>query len=126
MDKTTIGDRMKNNYENITRYYLTRRMPVIIRVDGRSFHTFTKGFKKPFDDVTKSDVEQMVVAMRKAGLAHNSIARPSDELDPFGEEFTEMAEKLRKLNEEQQAQALRRMNIHSEICDRFGIWGAEK
>lgn len=51
MDKTTIGDRMKNNYENITRYYLTRRMPVIIRVDGWSFHTFTKGFKKPFDDI---------------------------------------------------------------------------
>ena len=51
MDKTTLGDRMQNNYENITRYYLTRRMPVIIRVDGRSFHTFTKGFKKPFDDV---------------------------------------------------------------------------
>ena len=51
MDKTTIGDRMKNNYENIARYYLTRRMPVIIRVDGRSFHTFTKGFKKPFDDI---------------------------------------------------------------------------
>ena len=51
MDKTTIGDRMKNNYENITRYYLTRRMPVIIRIDGKAFHTFTKGFKKPFDDV---------------------------------------------------------------------------
>lgn len=51
MDKTTIGDRMKNNYENITRYYLTRRMPVIIRIDGRSFHTFTKGFQKPFDDI---------------------------------------------------------------------------
>ena len=30
--------------------------------------------KKPFDEVTKSDVEKMVVAMRKAGLAHNSIA----------------------------------------------------
>lgn len=51
MDKTTIGDRMKNNYENITRYYLTRKMPVIIRLDGRSFHTFTRGFKKPFDDI---------------------------------------------------------------------------
>ena len=51
MDKTTIGDRMKNNYENITRYYLTRRMPVIIRIDGKSFHTFTRGFKKPFDDI---------------------------------------------------------------------------
>lgn len=51
MDKTTLGDRMKNNYENITRYYLTRRMPVIIRIDGKAFHTFTRGFKKPFDDV---------------------------------------------------------------------------
>lgn len=51
MDRTTLGDRMKNNYENISRYYLTRRMPVIIRVDGRSFHTFTRGFKKPFDDI---------------------------------------------------------------------------
>ena len=51
MDRTTLSDRMKNNYENITRYYLTRRMPVIIRIDGRSFHTFTKGFKKPFDDI---------------------------------------------------------------------------
>lgn len=49
MDKTTLGDRMKNNYENITRYYLTRRMPVIIRIDGKAFHTFTRGFKKPFD-----------------------------------------------------------------------------
>lgn len=51
MDKTTIGDRMKNNYENITRYYLTRRIPVIIRIDGKAFHTFTRGFKKPFDDI---------------------------------------------------------------------------
>lgn len=51
MDKTTLGDRMKNNYENISRYYLTRRMPAIIRIDGKSFHTFTRGFKKPFDDV---------------------------------------------------------------------------
>ena len=51
MDKTKIGDRMKNNYENITRYYLTRRMPVIIRLDMKAGHTFTKGMKKPFDDI---------------------------------------------------------------------------
>lgn len=51
MDKTTIGDRMKNNYENISRYYLTRRMPVIIRIDGKAFHTFTRGMKRPFDDI---------------------------------------------------------------------------
>ena len=58
MDKTTLGDRMKNNYENITRYYLTRRMPVIIRIDGRAFHTFTRGFKKPFDDILVKTMQE--------------------------------------------------------------------
>lgn len=57
MDKTSLGDRMKNNYENISRYYLTRRMPVIIRIDGKAFHTFTRGFKKPFDDILVSTMQ---------------------------------------------------------------------
>ena len=51
MDKTSLGDRMKNNYENVNRFYLTRRIPVIIRMDMKAGHTFTRGFKKPFDDV---------------------------------------------------------------------------
>ena len=58
MDKTTLGDRMKNNYENISRYYLTRRMPVIVRLDGRAFHTFTRGFKKPFDDILVKTMQE--------------------------------------------------------------------
>ena len=28
-----------------------RRTPVIIRIDGKAFHTFTRGFQKPFDKV---------------------------------------------------------------------------
>jgi tRNA(His) 5'-end guanylyltransferase len=51
MDKTTLGDRMKNNYENVNRFYLTRRMPIVIRTDMKAGHTFTKGMKKPFDDI---------------------------------------------------------------------------
>jgi tRNA(His) guanylyltransferase len=43
-----LGDRMKA-YENVHRHYLVRRVPVIIRVDGRAFHTFTKNCKRPFD-----------------------------------------------------------------------------
>lgn len=50
-NKKALGDRMKQSYENITRNYLTRRVPVIIRLDGKAFHTFTKGMQKPFDDV---------------------------------------------------------------------------
>lgn len=44
-----LGDRMKGFYEDRYRIYLTRRMPVIIRVDGNAFHTFTRGLDKPFD-----------------------------------------------------------------------------
>lgn len=50
-NKDTLGDRMKQNYENITRNYLTRRIPAIIRLDGKAFHTFTKGMRKPVDNV---------------------------------------------------------------------------
>jgi len=44
-----LGDRMKGFYEDRYRIYLTRRMPVIIRVDGNAFHTFTRGLERPFD-----------------------------------------------------------------------------
>ena len=45
-----LGTRMKE-YEKRNQYYLQKRTPVALRVDGRSFHTFTKGFKRPFDDI---------------------------------------------------------------------------
>ena len=47
--KDSLGDRMKGFYEERAKTKLIRRMPVIIRLDGRAFHTFTKGFAKPFD-----------------------------------------------------------------------------
>lgn len=40
---------MKANYENRTRQYLPRRTFTIMRVDGRSFHTYTKGMERPYD-----------------------------------------------------------------------------
>ena len=49
--KDDLGDRMKFNYENRTRYYLPRRTNTIIRIDGKAFHTFTRNLKKPFDNV---------------------------------------------------------------------------
>lgn len=44
-----IGSRMKEYYENIPKIRLMRKTPVAIRIDGKAFHTFTKGFHKPFD-----------------------------------------------------------------------------
>ena len=46
-----LGTRMKEFYEQVPKTRLVRRMPVAIRIDGKAFHTFTKGFHKPFDDI---------------------------------------------------------------------------
>jgi tRNA(His) 5'-end guanylyltransferase len=41
---------MKRNYETRARHHLARRTPVIVRVDGKAFHTFCKGLDRPFDN----------------------------------------------------------------------------
>jgi len=49
-----FGNRMKG-YEDAYRTKLPKRMPVIIRIDGKAFHTYTKGMQKPFDtDLTNA------------------------------------------------------------------------
>lgn len=50
MDKTSLGDRMKT-YERVTRTSLMRRTPVIVRVDGKAFHTYTKRYLKDAIDL---------------------------------------------------------------------------
>lgn len=43
-----LDERMKE-YEQVALHHLTKKQPVIIRLDGKAFHTFTKGLDKPFD-----------------------------------------------------------------------------
>src|SRR3954453_4065728 len=43
-----LGDRIKR-YEQATNYRLTPRSPVFLRVDGKCFHTYTRGMRKPFE-----------------------------------------------------------------------------
>lgn len=38
------------SYENSYRTKLPKRLPVLIRVDGKAFHTYTRGMNKPFDE----------------------------------------------------------------------------
>ena len=46
-----LGIRMKTYYEQVPKFKLYCRTPVAIRIDGKAFHTFTRGFQKPFDEV---------------------------------------------------------------------------
>ncbi len=56
-----LADRMKT-YEGVTHHHLTRRTPVIIRVDGRAFHSVTAAMDRPFD-------RRLVAAMVAAASA---------------------------------------------------------
>lgn len=46
--KDKLGDRMKE-YEALTESRLMPLLPTLARVDGRSFHTFTRGMERPYD-----------------------------------------------------------------------------
>lgn len=53
-----LGVRMKTFYEQIPKTKLTRRCPVALRIDGKAFRTFTRGFKKPFDEVLIKSMQE--------------------------------------------------------------------
>jgi tRNA(His) guanylyltransferase len=61
--KDSLGDRMKANYEDRFRILLPRRTNLILRIDGKAFHTYTRGFNKPFDDGLIEDMDKTAIAL---------------------------------------------------------------
>lgn len=65
MTADSLGDRMKR-YERATHHHLTPNSHVILRVDGRAFHTFTRVCEKPFDrDLMDAMTSAMVYTARE-------------------------------------------------------------
>lgn len=63
--KDSLGDRMKEFYENRTRNFLPRRTYTIIRVDGKAFHSYTRGLVRPFDEKLINDMDETACYMCK-------------------------------------------------------------
>lgn len=61
MKNDELGERIKSQYENRTRYFLPRRTYTILRIDGKAFHTYTKHLKKPFDHDLADDLDRAVI-----------------------------------------------------------------
>jgi tRNA(His) 5'-end guanylyltransferase len=51
MSKHSDLDTRMKSYENCNKLFLQKRTPIIIRIDGRSFHSWTHGLEKPFDNL---------------------------------------------------------------------------
>lgn len=57
-----LSDRMKV-YEHKARTFLDPNLPVIVRIDGRSFSTWTARFKKPWDDTITEAMTHATIAV---------------------------------------------------------------
>ena len=61
-DSTSLGDRMKA-YEAPWRLVFPRRLPIVIRVDGRAFHSYLRHARKPYDEVFIQDMGEVAKAL---------------------------------------------------------------
>lgn len=84
-----LGDRMKA-YENVNRFYLTKRMPLIIRIDGRAFHTFCRGFKKPYDLIFAKSMQVTVFNLCKNIEGCRLAYTQSDEISLLLTDYDEL------------------------------------
>jgi len=52
-----LGKRMKQ-YEDTNNISLIDKLPLVVRMDGISFHGFTKGMRRPFDEILNHSMQQ--------------------------------------------------------------------
>lgn len=60
--KDSLADRMKQ-YESVNDMILVPKIPFIIRVDGKNFSTYTRGFKKPFDKIMGKTMREVATKL---------------------------------------------------------------
>ena len=88
--KDSLGDRMKGYYEDRSRYTLLRRTYTIIRIDGKAFHTYTRGLKKPFDEGLIDDMNQTAAYLCKNIQGAKLAYVQSDEISVLITDFDDL------------------------------------
>jgi len=85
----TLGDRMKR-YENITRLQLPPRTYTLLRIDGRAFHTWTRGLRKPYDEVLMNIMDKTAIALCEEVAGAQFAYVQSDEISILAVDFLEI------------------------------------
>jgi tRNA(His) 5'-end guanylyltransferase len=75
----SLGDRIKK-YEAACQYRYPPRQPLIIRVDGRAFHTFTRHCRKPFDPYLMASMKMAMSETAKEMMGFKLAYHQSDEV----------------------------------------------
>lgn len=131
MKNKTLGERMKE-YEMVTDIKLINKLPVIIRLDGKAFHTFTKGFKKPFDDILSSamsstmlflceNVQNCVFGYTQSDEITLVLYNPNIESEPW---FDNRLEKIVSLSASLATLAFNKYLVENKNVDEKKFWKA--
>jgi len=91
MKNDPLGDRMKKFYENRTKQYLPRRTYTMIRIDGKAFHSYTRGLKRPFDDGLMNDMDETAIYLCKNIQGAKLAYVQSDEISILLTDFESFA-----------------------------------
>ena len=75
----SLGDRIKG-YEKTFSHKAMKRTPLMIRVDGRAFHTFTRGLEKPFDSLLMTAMIESAMYVAKEMQGFKAAYVQSDEV----------------------------------------------
>lgn len=86
--RDSLGDRMKADYENRTRYFLPRRTYTLVRIDGKAFHTYTRGCERPYDLDLMADMDATAIALCESMMGARLAFVQSDEISVLLTDFS--------------------------------------
>lgn len=132
--KDELGDRMKA-YENVTRYHISPRSYVFVRVDGRAFHSYLKNSVKPFDQTVTEDMDSTAIYLceniqnAKIGYVQSDeITILLTDFDTFTTQqfFGGNIQKITSISASMAAAKFNQMRIARQLCNVFSTNGNMK
>lgn len=113
----SLGDRMKE-YEDVSKHRLVRRMPAILRLDGRAFHTVTRNMRKPFDEGFINCMRMAALHMIQAVQTAQLVYVQSDEISILLKDYTRLETEAWF-----DGQIQKMVSISAALCsNQFNIW----
>lgn len=82
-----IGSRMKEKYEAPCRLFVPQRTYLIVRVDGRSFHTYTRTSERPYDRLIAEAMDAGAMALCAEMMGCRFAYGQSDEYSFLATDF---------------------------------------
>jgi tRNA(His) guanylyltransferase len=77
--KDELGARMKEYYEDALRVTLPRRTYVVVRIDGRAFHRFTRDLERPYSRLLADALDEAALELCKEMIGCRLAYGQSDE-----------------------------------------------